>query len=260
MLNSIIKFALNHRSIVFLTSVILVFFGLRSASQLSIDVLPDVTRPRVAVLTEIPGFATEDVERLVTQEIELALNGAIGVEAIRSSSDQGLSVIQVEFDWGYDVFRARQIVQERLSIIKNRLPAWAEPRLAPNSTLLGQIMMIGVWSENGNTSPLDLRTIADWTLRRRLIQVEGVAQVLNIGGGKQQFQVLLDPHALHQFDIPINHVTEAIKRSNLNVAAGYVEKSAKELVVRGLGRIRTIEEIEKIVVKPQSPRSVLVED
>ena len=260
MLNSIIKLALNQRLIVFLLAIFLVVYGIRSANQLSIDVLPDVTRPRVAILTEVPGFATEDVERFVTKEIELAVNGATGVEAIRSSSDIGLSVIQVEFDWGFDIFRARQIVQERLSTIKNRLPSWVEPQLAPNSTLLGQIMMIGVWSETGETSPIELRTLADWTIRRRLMQVQGVAQVLNIGGGKQQFQVLLNPHALHQFEIPISQVEQALRESNINIAGGYIEQSAKEFPVRGLGRIHTVEEIERVVVKPQSPRSVLIQD
>ena len=251
---------MNQRLIVFLLAIFLVVYGIRSANQLSIDVLPDVTRPRVAILTEVPGFATEDVERFVTKEIELAVNGATGVEAIRSSSDIGLSVIQVEFDWGFDIFRARQIVQERLSTIKNRLPSWVEPQLAPNSTLLGQIMMIGVWSETGETSPIELRTLADWTIRRRLMQVQGVAQVLNIGGGKQQFQVLLNPHALHQFEIPISQVEQALRESNINIAGGYIEQSAKEFPVRGLGRIHTVEEIERVVVKPQSPRSVLIQD
>lgn len=260
MLNTVIRLALHHRLIVILTAGFLIVYGLRSANQLSIDVLPDVTRPRVAILTEAPGFATEDVERYITKEIELAVNGASGVEAIRSSSDIGLSVIQVEFDWGYNVFQARQIVQERLSTIKNRLPDWVEPQLAPNSTLLGQIMMIGVWSEDGSTDPLELRTLADWTIRQRLMQVQGVAQVLNIGGGKQQFQILLNPHALHQFGIPIADVERALRESNINIAGGYLERSAKELVVRGLGRIRTVEEIRNIVVKPQRPRSVLIED
>lgn len=238
----------------------LVFYGTKSARELAIDVLPDITRPRVAVITEVPGFAPEDVERFVTKEIELAINGASGVIAIRSSSDIGLSVIQVEFDWGSDVYLARQVVQERLSTVKNRLPSWVEPQLAPNSTLLGQIMMVGVWSENGKTSPLDLRTISDWTIRRRLMQVNGVAQVLTIGGRKKEFQVLLNPHALHQFEIPIEQVEQTLRDSNLTVAGGYLDQSGKELVVRGTGRIHTIDEIRQIVVKPQSPRSVLLED
>lgn len=260
MLNTIIKFALSQRLIVLIAAVFLTVYGMRAANDLPIDVLPEITRPRVAILTEVPGYATEDVERYVTKEIELAINGASGVEAIRSTSDIGLSVIQVEFDWGFDVFKARQVVQERLATVQGRLPDWVEPQLAPNSTLLGQIMMIGVRSKSGRTSGLELRSLADWIIRRRLMQVKGVAQVLNIGGGKQQFQVLIDPHALHQFEIPLERVSQALQDSNLNVAGGYLEEASREFVVRGIGRIRTVAEIEQIVVKPQSPRSVLIGD
>ncbi len=260
MLNQIIRIALNHRLAVLMTGAFLIFYGFRSANQLSIDVLPDITRPRVAVITEAPGYATEEVERFITKEIELALNGASGVVAIRSSSDIGLSVIQVEFDWGQDVFRARQIAQERLATIQNRLPKGIEPKLAPNSTLLEQIMMVSIWSEDQSVSPIELRSLADWTIRRRLMQIQGVAQVMPIGGGKKQFQVLIDPHALHNFEINLLDVEKALSASNLNVAGGYLNQSSKELVVRGLGRISTVAEIEKIVVKPQTLRSVLVED
>ena len=260
MLNQIIKLALNNRLVVLMTACFLIYYGAKSASELSIDVLPDITRPRVAIITEAPGYATEEVERFITKEIELAINGATGVESVRSSSDIGLSVIQVEFDWGEDVFRARQVVQERLSTVQSRLPAGVEPSLAPNSTLLGQIAFVGIWSEDESVDPIELRTLADWTIRRRLMQIKGVAQVIPLGGGKKQFQVLIDPHALHQFDISLQDVQDALSESNLNVSGGYLSQSSKELVVRGLGRINTVEEIGQIVVKAQSPRSVLISD
>ena len=260
MLNQIIKLALNNRLVVLMTACFLIYYGAKSASELSIDVLPDITRPRVAIITEAPGYATEEVERFITKEIELAINGATGVESVRSSSDIGLSVIQVEFDWGEDVFRARQVVQERLSTVQSRLPAGVEPSLAPNSTLLGQIALVGIWSEDESVDPIELRTLADWTIRRRLMQIKGVAQVIPLGGGKKQFQVLIDPHALHQFDISLQVVQDALSESNLNVSGGYLSQSSKELVVRGLGRINTVEEIGQIVVKAQSPRSVLISD
>ena len=258
MLNQIIKLALNNRLVVLMTACFLIYYGAKSASELSIDVLPDITRPRVAIITEAPGYATEEVERFITKEIELAINGATGVESVRSSSDIGLSVIQVEFDWGEDVFRARQVVQERLSTVQSRLPAGVEPSLAPNSTLLGQIAFVGIWSEDESVDPIELRTLADWTIRRRLMQIKGVAQVIPLGGGKKQFQVLIDPHALHQFDISLQDVQDALSESNLNVSGGYLSQASKELVVRGLGRINTVEEIGQIVVKAQSPRSVLI--
>ncbi len=260
MLNQIIKLALNNRLVVLMTACFLIYYGAKSATELSIDVLPDITRPRVAIITEAPGYATEEVERFITKEIELAINGATGVESVRSTSDIGLSVIQVEFDWGEDVFRARQVVQERLSTIQSRLPAGVEPSLAPNSTLLGQIAFVGIWSEDESVDPIELRTLADWTIRRRLMQIKGVAQVIPLGGGKKQFQVLIDPHALHQFDISLQDVQDALSKSNLNVSGGYLSQSSKELVVRGLGRINTVEEIGQIVVKAQSPRSVLISD
>lgn len=260
MLNQIIKLALNNRLVVLLTACFLIYYGAKSATELSIDVLPDITRPRVAIITEAPGYATEEVERFITKEIELAINGATGVESVRSSSDIGLSVIQVEFDWGEDVFRARQIVQERLATVQSRLPAGVEPNLAPNSTLLGQIAFVGIWSEDDSIDPIELRTLADWTIRRRLMQIKGVAQVIPLGGGKKQFQVLIDPHALHQFEISLQDVEAALNGSNLNVSGGYLNQSSKELVVRGIGRINTLDEISQIVVKNQSPRSVLISD
>jgi len=256
MLNSIIQFALKNRVVVLVAAIILGVYGYQVSRNLSIDVLPDITRPRVAIITECPGVAPEEVESLVTLPIESAIGGASGIEAIRSSSDIGLSVILIEFDWDQDVYRARQIIQERLSNVDTPY----EPKLAPNSTLLGQIMMVGIWSEDGSTSPIELRTLGDWTVRRRLMQIEGVAQIISMGGGKKQFQVLLDPHKLHKYEVSVSEVEDALGDSNLNVAAGYAENSAKEMLIRGIGRIQTLEQIEKIVVKRQPSRPVLVKD
>ncbi len=260
MLNSIIKFALDNRLLVILAAMIVAFYGVRSAIELPIDVLPDITRPRVSILTECPGFAPEEVEALVTLPLESALNGATGVETIRSSSDIGLSVIQVEFGWDQEIYRARTIVQERLAGVVGDLPVGVEPKLTPISSLLGQIMMIGIWSEDGTTGPIQLRTLADWTVRKRLTQIKGVAGVISMGGGKQQFQVLIDPHNAHQFDVSITEIEEALAASNVNVAGGYLEDASQEFVIRGIGRVKSIEDIEQIVVKRQSKRSVLVKD
>ncbi len=259
MLNAVIKFALHQRLLVIFAALFLIVYGIRSARELSIDVLPDITRPRVAIITECPGLSPEEVESRVTFPLESALNGGEGVETIRSSSDIGLSVIQVEFGWNQDIYRARQIVQERLASAQSDVAPY-EPLLAPNSTLLGQIMMIGLWSENGKTNPIKLREIADWTIRKRLMQVPGVAQVITMGGGKKQFQVLVDPHLLHQFETSLADVEQAITKSNLNVAGGYQENDSKEFLVRGIGRIQDKSEIENIVVKRQPNRSVLIKN
>jgi CzcA family heavy metal efflux pump len=260
MLNSIIRFALNSRLLVMLGALIVGYYGLRAAAELPIDVLPDITRPRVSILTECPGLAPEEVEALVTLPLESALNGATGVETIRSSSDIGLSVIQVEFGWNQEIYQARQIVQERLAGTVGALPPGLEPKLAPISSLLGQIMMIGIWSEDGATDPIQLRTLADWTVRKRLMQIRGVAAIISMGGGKQQFQVLIDPHKAHQFDVTIADVEDAVAASNINVAGGYMEDSSREFVIRGIGRVNGVEDIEQIVVKRHPARSVLVRD
>lgn len=260
MLNAIIRFSLNNRLLVLLAAGLLIVFGYRSARDLPVDVLPDITRPRVVIITECPGLAAEEVEALVTIPLETALNGANGAEAIRSSSDLGLSVIQVEFGWNQDVYLARQIVQERLSVVSRQLPAGIQPTLAPLSSLLGQIMLIGLWSENGTTGAMDLRTLADWTVRNRLMQIPGVAQVIVMGGGKQQFQVLVDPHQLHRYEVSIGEVEQALAASNRNVAGGYIEDGTREIPVRGIGRVRNPDDIRQIVVKRQPNRSILVQD
>lgn len=260
MLNAIIRFSLDNRLLVLLAAAVIAVYGMRTATELSIDVLPDITRPRVSILTECPGLAPEEVEALITLPLESSLNGATGVETIRSSSDIGLSVIQVEFGWDQEIYKARQIVQERLAGVVGELPLGIEPKLMPISSLLGQIMMVGMWSENGDTESIELRTLADWTVRKRLMQIRGVASVICMGGGKQQFQVLLDPHQLHRFDVSIDDVEEALAASNSNVAGGYMEDTSQEFVIRGIGRVKSIPDIEQIVVKSQPSRSVLVRD
>ncbi len=260
MLNSIIQFALSNRLLVILAGVLLTFYGIQTANQLPIDVLPDITRPRVTVLTECPGLAPEEVEALVTLPLESALNGATSVETIRSTSDIGLSSIQVEFGWDQEIYRARQIVQERLAGVLTELPVGIEPKLAPISSLLGQIMLVGIWSNDGTTNPIELRTLADWTIRKRLMQIPGVAGVITMGGGKQQFQVLVDPHLSHRFDVSLKDIEDALYASNINVAGGYMESDSREFVIRGIGRVQGIPDIQQVVVKRQPARSVLVKD
>ncbi len=260
MLEQLIRFSLNQRTMVLVVAAAVIWFGIRSAQELPVDVLPDITRPRVSIITECPGMPPEEVETLVTLPLEIALNGATGVETLMSNSDAGLSVIQVEFGWDQDVYIARQIVQERLASAIGKLPAGIQPSLAPNSSLLGQIMIVGLWSKDGSTSPDGLRSLADWSVRSRLMQVRGVEQVLVAGPGREQFQVLVEPHRDHEYGVTLADIEAALSQSNRNVSGGFVESRGLAMPVRGIGRITDENDIRKIVVKRQGSRSLLIED
>lgn len=260
MLNLIIKTALNNRLAVVAIAIGLMIYGAMQTRQLPIDVLPDLTRPRVVLITECPGLAPEEVETLVTFPMEAAVNGATGVTAVRSSSDIGLSVIYVDFDWGQDVYIARQIVSERIAAVIGNLPEGVRPRMGPISSLLGQIVLVGMWSKSGETDALQLRTLGDWVVRTRFLRIQGIAEVITMGGGRMQYQVLVDPHALHKYDVTLHQVETALNDGNLNVSGGYVNRGAKELLVRGIGRVRSAKDIESIVIDHRTERPVLVRD
>ncbi len=258
MLNSIIRFALNHRLLIIVASVAVIVYGSVVASSLPIDVLPNLTRTRVVLITECPGFAPEEVETLVTFPIETTLIGAQGVIAVRSSSDIGLSVIYAEFDWDADPYTARQIVQERIATVLEKLPEGVRPQMAPMSSLLGQIMLIGMWSTDGTTSDLEVRTLADWVVRQRLLTIPGISQVITMGGGRKQYQVLVDPHALHKYEVSLHQVETALADANLNITGGYLEKNSKELLARGLGRVQNLDDLLKTVVRETDGRPILL--
>ena len=260
MLSAIIKFSLQNRlSILAAASAVIVVGGM-VARSLPVDVLPELSRPRVVLITECPGLAPEEVERRVSFPLETSVNGANGVIAVRSVSDIGLSVVYVEFEWGSDVYTARQIVQERIATVQERMPEGVRPQIGPISSLLGQIMMIGLWSETGETSPLELRTIADWEVRQQLLTIPGISQVIAMGGGRKQYQVLADIHKLHKYDVSLEQLEQALADSNLNVTGGYLNDGSREVVVRGLGRLTSIEDIRKVPVARNSERTVLVEN
>lgn len=258
MLARLIQFSLHYRVLIIATAVIVLIVGGYLSRSLSVDVLPNLTRPRVVVITECAGMAPEEVETRVTIPLENALNGAANVLDVRSASDIGLSVVQIEFDWGQDIYLARQIVQERLVTATDQLPSGIQPQMAPLASLLGQIMMIGLWSEDDSTDPTSLRTQADWVIGQRLRSLRGVAQVITLGGGRRQIQVLLDPHKMHTYDVSLHEVEKALADSNLNVAGGFINNGAQELLVRGMGRILKPADLEQIVVKPSLRRSVLL--
>jgi len=257
MLNSIIRFALKQRLLVLATALFLIGYGTWQAMRAQIDVFPDLNRPRVVVMTEAPGMAPEEVETLITFPLETALNGANGVQAVRSSSGVGISVVYVEFDWGTDILDDRQIVNERLQLVADRIPEGIQPQLAPISSIMGQILMLGMWSDDGATDPLEMRTLADWVVRQRLLTIPGVSQVFTMGGGRKQFQVLVDPDAMLRFGVTLHDVKQAVRNSNQNATGGYLdEQGPNELLVRALGRVQTIEDLQKVVITIRDGRPI----
>lgn len=257
MLNAIIRFALRQRLLVIAAALFLVGYGTWQATHSQIDVFPDLNRPRVVIMTEAPGLAPEEVETLITFPIETTMNGANGVQAVRSSSGVGISVIYVEFDWGTDIYNDRQIVNERLQLVQERMPEGVKPTLAPISSIMGQILMLGVWSENNATEPLELRTLGDWVVRQRLLTIPGVSQVFTIGGGRKQFQVLVDPDAMLRYGVTLHEVKQAVQNSNENATGGYLdEQGPNELLVRALGRVQSIKDLQKVVVTMREGRPI----
>ena len=257
MLNAVIRFALKQRLLTIAVAVFLLGYGSWHALQMEIDVFPDLNRPRVVVMTEAPGLAPEEVETLITFPIETAMNGANGVQAVRSSSGIGISVIYVEFDWGTDIYTDRQIVMERLQLVQDRLPPGIKPTLAPISSIMGQILMLGMWSEGQQTEPVELRTLGDWVVRQRLLTIPGVSQVFTMGGGRKQFQVLVDPDSMLRYGVTLHQVKQAVVESNENATGGYLdEQGPNELLVRALGRIQTVEDLQKVVITMRSGRPV----
>jgi Cu/Ag efflux pump CusA len=263
MLNRLIALSLRNRVIVLVAATFMLVAGAWTAYRMPVDVFPDLTAPTVTVLTEAHGMAPEEVEALVAFPIETAVNGATGVRRVRSSNAQGISVVWVEFDWGTDIFRARQIVSEKLQTIASALPSGiAAPVLAPVSSVMGEIMMIGLtWSDSapGAHSAEDLRTVADWTIRRRLLAVPGVAQVIPIGGAVKQYQVLADPTRMLAAGVTLEQVVKAAKGSNENASGGVYMDKGQEYVIRGLGRVQTADDIAKTVVAVRGGIPVLLE-
>ncbi|MFO0429231.1 MAG: efflux RND transporter permease subunit [Planctomyces sp.] len=257
MLNAVIRFALHQRLLVTAFALFLTGYGTWTALKMPIDVFPDLNRPRVVIMTEAPGLAPEEVESLITFPIETAMNGASGVEIVRSSSGVGISVINVEFAWGTNLFTDRQIVAERLQIIQERLPPGVSPQLAPISSIMGQIVMLGMWSDDPQVTAMELRTSADWVVRQRLLTIPGVSQVFTMGGDRKQFQVLVNPQSMLQYGVSLSQVEEAVVRSNQNATGGYLDRQGpNELLVRSLGRIQTLSDLENVVVTIREGRSV----
>jgi copper/silver efflux system protein len=260
MLDSVIRWSIRNRLLVVATAALLLVAGTITAARMPVDVFPDLTAPTVTVLTEAHGMAPEEVETLVTFPIETSVNGATGVRRVRSSTAQGISIVWVEFDWGTEIFRARQIANERLQLVGASLPAGAGPPvLAPISSIMGEIMLIAVTGTESVTE-MDMRTVADWTVRRRLLAVPGVSQVVPLGGEVRQYQVLVDPPRLAAYDVSLQDVLHAAKASNANAAGGVFMEAGQEYLIRGTGRVTSLDDIASTVVAMRGGAPVLIRD
>ncbi len=259
MLNKIIQFSLNNRILVLLITGILLLGGTYFTINSEIDVFPDLNAPTVVVMTEAPGYATEEIEKLVTFPIETAVNGATDVRRVRSSSATGFSVVQVEFDWGTDIYQARQIVSEKLSTVASQLPNGADtPVLGPQSSILGEMLIIGLTSDS--TSMRDLRSLADRTIRPRLLALGGVSQVAVIGGDIKEYQILLDPAKMKHFNVSIKEITDATQNINNNAGGGVLYEYGNEYIIKGNINTTNLADIGAAVIRSDEKGIVLVRD
>lgn len=258
MLNSIISFSLKNRLAVLLGSLLLTLAGVYVAYNIEVDVFPDLNAPTVVVMTEASGMAPEEVERIVTFPLETAVNGATNVRRVRSSSTTGFSVVWVEFDWGMDIYQARQVVSEKLATVSESLPSnVGKPTLGPQSSILGEVLIIGLTADS--TSLMDLRTIADWTVRPRLLSTGGVAQVTVIGGDIKEYQILLDPFRLKHYGITLDEVLAAVDNFNQNESGGIIYEYSNEYIINGAVASNDTELLGKSLVKSVNDEPVLLE-
>lgn len=258
MLDKIIRLALESRLIVVVASLLVLVVGTYITVKMPVDVLPDLTAPTVTIITESHGMATEEVETVVTYPIETAVTGSSGVRRVRSYTVAGLSTVWVEFTWGTDIYKARQVVNEKLQSLAGVLPADAVPQLAPISSIMGEIMHVALVSDRHTT--MELKETADFVVRKRLLAVNGVSQVSNIGGDTRQYHVELDQQRLQAFGVTVGEVITALKGANENFAAGVMKTNGQEYMIRGVGRVRTPADLEQVVVKSQGGVPVLVRD
>jgi len=259
MLNEIIKFSLKNKYLILPCSFVLVVAGIRTASNMDVDVFPDLTAPTVVVMTDAHGMASEEVEQLVTFPIETSMNGATDVRRVRSASSQGFSFVWVEFDWGTDIFNARQIVSEKLISVYSQMPIGVgQPTLAPQSSIMGEIFFIGLQADS--TSLMDLRTIADWSIKPLLLSTGGVSQITVIGGEYKQYQVLADPHKMKYYNVSMSEVAEVCKELGQNSTGGALREYGNEYVVRGIARTSDINELGSSYIKSNNGKPIRIND
>lgn len=267
MLNSIIAFSLRNRGLVLIAATAVLICGGYQLSEMPVDVFPDLNRPTVTVMTEAPGLAPEEVEVLVTRQIEYLLNGATGVQRVRSASGVGLSIVWVEFDWGTDIYRDRQIVAEKIQIARDQLPRNVNPVMAPISSIMGEIMLLGLRSTSTPTDEraaaelkMELRTLGEFTVRNRLLAVEGVSQVTVMGGTLKQYQIITSPARLAAQNITLEQVTTAAEKANVLSGGGIMVRSPRESLIRISGQSLTLEDLENTPIVWRNQRAVLLKE
>ncbi|MBN9688669.1 MAG: efflux RND transporter permease subunit [Verrucomicrobia bacterium] len=260
MLNKLIRLALNNRVIVIGFSLLLLLAGVQVARELPVEVLPDLTKPTVIILTEAAGLAPEEVEANVTIPIERALMGVAGLTRLRSNSDVSLSLVYAEFGWGTDIYRARQFVQERLQGVRGTLPAGVEPFLTPVASLMGEILLVGLRSTNEAVPPREVRTLADWVVRPRLQSIPGIAEILNMGGGIKQVQVQPDPVRMQAFNVTYEELEQATREAAGNTTGGFLNTGPQEIMVRNLAMTVQLEDLARTVIKRVNDRPILISD
>ncbi len=260
MLDRIIRFSLTHRFLVLAIGVLVTAYGLLTLKRMPVDVFPDLNRPTVNIMTEAPGMAPEEVETLVTLPLETVLGGLPGVERVRSSTGIGLSVVYVEFAWETDIYRNRQLVAEKLQLAQEKLPKGVTPVMGPISSIMGEIQLLGLSSENSQVDALELRTLADWTLRPQLLSIPGVSQVIAIGGGVRQYQILLSAEKIQKSQLSLEEIEKALSKISLNTTGGYIDLEDQEFLIRNIGTIKSEKDILNSVVGLHLGQPVFVKD
>ena len=258
LLDRIIRFSLEHRLVILVGAALVILGGIFSAKRMDVDVFPDLTAPTVVVMTDAHGMTAEEVERLVTFPVETAVNGASNVRRVRSASMQGFSYVWVEFDWGMDVFKARQIVSEKMAALGESLLGDIVPMLAPQSSIMGEILFVGLQADS--TSMMELRTLADWTIKPAILATEGVAQVTNIGGDCKQYQILADPHKMTAYGVTMADLERAGSTFSANSSGGVIRDFGNEFALRGIARTDNLDELGKTLVKHENGHPVLLSD
>ncbi|PCE63043.1 efflux RND transporter permease subunit [Sediminicola luteus] len=259
MLNKVLAFALHNRLAILLGAVLLSLVGIYYTKTMNVDVFPDLTAPKVTIMTEAHGMESEEVEKLVTYPLETAMNGSPNVRRIRSSSAAGISIVWVEFEWGTDIYRARQIVNERIPMVQENLPEGVgTPTMAPISSIMGEVMLLGIRSDS--IAPMELRSLADWTIRPRIKSIGGIANVIVLGGDYKQYQVMVDPNKLAHYGISMTQVLEKVRRANTNAPGGVLKQYGNQFIVKGNGRAYTVGQLQESLLETRNGYPIKLKD